>query len=95
MSKSKKSPSGGVDCCVFGEVNNPETDSIDVPLGSEFQCPCGCVMKLGGAYLAAHWNEKLKRKCESASCGQLFWVRSGRVTLKGAPWATVKHAFGT
>lgn len=84
-----------VEVATFGAAESPETDAIDVGLGQDFQCPCGCVMNLGGAWLAAHWTEKLQRTCEN--CGQLFLIRSGRVKLsrKVGPYGSPKHVWGT
>jgi hypothetical protein len=63
----------------FGEIDNPETHKIAVSIGEDFQCPCGIVINLGGPWVAAHWDEKLKYTCE---CGQLFFIRSGIVRLR-------------
>lgn len=79
---------------VFGDIENPETDDIDVPLGGSWQCPCGCVMELSGFWLAAHWNEKLERICDNLKCKQRFNVRAGRIRLRGKPYGTTKHVFG-
>ena len=85
----------GPDVAVFGDIESPATDAIDVELGQDFQCPCGCVMNLGGAWLAAHWTEKLQRTCEK--CGQLFLIRAGRVKLssKVGKYGSPKRVFGT
>ena len=63
----------------FGEVGSPETNEIYVPLGKNFQCPCGEILNHGGAWLAAHFDEKLRRTCEK--CGQLFFAKSGYIRL--------------
>lgn len=68
-----------LDVWTFGEIESPVTNVIDVPLGDDWQCPCGHVLNLGGNWLAAHWTDKLQRTCDK--CGQLFLIRAGRIRL--------------
>ena len=74
------------DIGTFGEVGSPETNKITVRLGRRFQCPCGCVMGLSGAWLAAHWDDVLKRKCDNPNCCQKFSLKSGVIKLRGEPY---------
>ena len=77
----------------FGAIESPATDSIDVPLGATFQCPCGHEIAFDDPWLAAHWQEKIKCQCDK--CHQKFHIRAGRIKLKGKPYASPKHVFGT
>ena len=48
-------------------------------LGESWPCECGARHVLTGAYLAAHWNEKLTHACEH--CGAVHSLVGGHVTL--------------
>lgn len=86
---------GPDDVWTFGEIEGPCCDEINVPLGDWFQCPCGTNMPLSDPWLAAHWTEKLTCRCTNPKCGQQFHLRAGRVRLKGRPYGSSQHVFGT
>lgn len=70
---------GGGSLVTFGEDNNPETSQVIVRLGGQFRCPCGTDIAVDGAYLAAHWAEKMTTRCPR--CDQEFSLRNGRCRI--------------
>lgn len=58
--------------------------TLRLKIGQSWQCDCGEVHELGGAYLAAHWGEMLEHTCSKCKVGRT--VRRGRLTdLRSGP----------
>ncbi len=51
--------------------------------GDAFRCSCGAEQPAPGAYAAAHWNERLERRCNG--CGSTIFLTSGRVVVVPKP----------
>lgn len=50
-----------------------------IDVGDAFRCSCGREQPAPGVYAAAHWNERLERRCDG--CGSTIFLTSGRVVV--------------